>query len=89
MPKNSTWRELIGEELSKQNESWNDVVANTLAVEQLDRQFYAGYGGSCGDSFTMWTAHRVYFPVVYDGMEWCASVPRDPCDEATDHVGGE
>ena len=36
----------------------------------------------------LWTAARVYFPACYDGSEWCESVPRNPCDEATTHVGG-
>lgn len=50
--------------------------------------FDSGCGGVEGDAFTVWTANRVYFPAQYDGAEWCASVPRNPCDEATQHVGG-
>jgi hypothetical protein len=86
---NTTWRALISVELAAQHEDWNDVIANTLKAEQLDEPFFDGYGGHEGVAFTMWTKHRVYFPVVYDGAEWAASVPRDPCDEATPHVGGE
>ena len=54
----------------------------------LDVAFDAGYGSSHGPQFTAWTADRVYFPVVYDGAEWVGSVPRNPCGQATEHVGG-
>jgi hypothetical protein len=54
----------------------------------LDYDFDPGYGSTEGPSFTLWTAKRVYLPACYDGSEWVASVPRNPCDEATEHVGG-
>lgn len=85
----ATWRELIAEELGQQKEQWMNVVANTLTTEELDKEFSDGFGLSEGLPFTMWTHTRVYFPAVYDGSEWCASVPRSPTDEATPHVGGE
>jgi len=50
--------------------------------------FYPGYGRPEGIPFTLWTHKRVYFPVQYDGSEWVTSVPRDPCEEVTSHVGG-
>lgn len=62
------------------------AVAPDEAV--LDVQFDNGYGCVEGPSFTVWTEHRVIFPVCYDGSEWVVSVPRNPNDEATDHVGG-
>jgi hypothetical protein len=65
------------------------VIAHTLTEDELHRQFDAGYGGSEGRPFTLWTTNRVYFPGVYDGAEWVASVPRNPNGEATRHVGGE
>ena len=40
------------------------------------------------ESFTIWTEKRVYFPGTYDGYYWCDSVPRNPCKEETDPVGG-
>jgi len=84
----TTWRELIYEEMKNQNESWADVVSHTEF--DLDRKFYGGYGISEGEPFTLWTKKRVYFPVVYDGMEWVSSVPRSPrSKEVTRHVGGE
>lgn len=54
----------------------------------LDYQFHSGLGEVEGPEFTLWTKNRVYFPVCYDGAEWAASVQRNPCDEATRHVGG-
>jgi hypothetical protein len=64
------------------------VVACTLSEHELDVVFYAGFGGCEGEPFTLWTEARVYFPVVYDGAEWCGSAPRNPCEEKTAHQGG-
>lgn len=84
----TTWREEISAEMEKHGETWADVLACTLTDAELDRRFYAGFGGTNGTPFTLWTARRVYFPACYDGGEWAASVPRHPCGEATEHVGG-
>lgn len=54
----------------------------------FDEEFDSGFGLKEGCYFTVWTAKRVYFPEDYDGSESCRSVPRDPCEEATVHVGG-
>ena len=79
----TTWRKEIG----------NDVLSQSEAIYpkdlDLDKVFDSGYGGSEGEPFTLWTKDRVYFPAVYDGSEWVASVPRNPCDIATVHIGGE
>jgi hypothetical protein len=83
-----TWRELIAKELAAQGEDWSAVVTCTLTPEELDVRFDNGFGNEHGQPFTAWTARRVYFPVCYDGSEWCGSVPREPCAEATKHVGG-
>ena len=80
----STWRELIGYILD------GDVlIANTLTDEEMDIDFDDGYGGHQGKPFTAWSEAMVYFPVVYDGAEWVGRAPRNPCDIATCHVGGE
>ena len=84
-----SWRELIEREMERHGECWDDVEDMTLSAEEVDRKFDGGYGGSEGVPFTLWTANRVYFPGVYDGAEWCESVPRNPCDEAKEHVGGQ
>jgi len=88
MAETTTWRKLLDTALIAEGESWGDVVANTLTDEELDVQFYDGYGAPEGTPFFMWTANRVYFAVCYDGAESVASVPRNPCDEPPSHVGG-
>lgn len=64
------------------------VVKCTRSDSEMRREFFSGFGGMRGVPFTVWTEKRVYFPVCYDGSEWVDSVPRDPCDEHTYHVGG-
>ena len=85
----NTWQELITDEMDRKGESWADVVRSTLTNRELAVKFNKGFGLSEGAPFTLWTKNRVYFPVVYDGLEWVGSVPRDPCDEATEHMGGQ
>lgn len=84
----STWKSLIQREMDHQKESWADVVHTSLTEEELNREFDSGYGSPEGCPFLLWTKTRVYFPVQYDGSEWCESVPRKPCDEKICHVGG-
>lgn len=80
----TSWREEI------KNAAGDDkIIACTLTDEEMDVEFDGGYGGSEGKPFTAWSENYVYFPVVYDGSEWVGSAPRNPCDEATGHHGGE
>ena len=83
------WKSLIDSQMVAHKETWDDVVSCTLSQKKLLRKFDAGYGGSEGEPFTLWTKNRVYFPVVYDGAEWVGSAPRNPCKEATKHQGGQ
>ncbi len=85
----TTWKMQLETALGCNKESPSDIVANTLSDEELLAKFDGGYGGSEGKPFTAWTENFVYFPVVYDGSEWVESVPRNPCDTATSHVGGQ
>jgi hypothetical protein len=85
----TTWRQEISESMEAVGEGWDAVVGHTLTSEELDREFDSGFGTSQGCPFTLWTNNRVYFPVVYDGCEWVESVPRNPCNEATEHKGGQ
>jgi len=64
-------------------------IAVPIDYPVFDREFDGGYGGSEGCSFTAWGGKYVYFPTVYDGAEWISFVPRNPCLQATRHVGGE
>ena len=80
----ATWRELINEVTDG-----DEIIANTLTDEDMGVEFDDGYGGSEGKDFTAWSKDYVYFPVVYDGLEWVGRVPRNPCDQASNHHGGE
>ena len=95
----ATWRELISIEMEDRGEDWDEVVGvstkagkggGVVAANRgdLDVDFDSGFGSAEGCPFTLWTERRVYFPACYDGAEWVASVPRDPCGEPTVHVGG-
>lgn len=78
----TTWRKEIA--LHK-----DTIIKCTLSEAELDIEFDDGFGGSEGKHFTAWSEKYVYFPVVYDGSEWVGRAPRNPCDEACSHVGGE
>lgn len=80
------WRKKIEEALAQNGEGWGDIVESTLTESQLDERFGGGFGNHEGCAFTLWTINRVYFPVEYDGSESVASVPRNPCSEATEHI---
>lgn len=84
-----SWYELLSKALKEDGEAWEDVVSHTLSVAELHQTFDAGFGGSKGKPFTVWTRNRVYFPAVYDGLEWVESVSRYPDGVPTRHVGGE
>lgn len=84
----TTWRKLLTEALEDNKESFGDIISITLSNDELDEEFYAGYGSCEGKPFTAWTEDRVYFPVGYDGSEWVDSVPRNPCSILTSHIGG-
>lgn len=79
----SNWKKMIAEEAGD-----DVIIACTLTEEQLLREFDSGYGGTEGDAFTAWSEKYVYFPICYDGAEWVGKAPRNPCDEATGHMGG-
>jgi len=84
--KTASWRILISEEMENRNDSFENVIFSTLSNAELDVKFDKGYGSIEGKPFTLWTKTRVYFPTSYDGAEGCNSVPREPCDEITEHV---
>lgn len=83
----TTWREQITHEMGQHGESWDDVQACTLSDAELNAQFNPDFGWPEGKPFTVWTAQRVYFPVTYDGAEWCGSVSRIPDGKPTEHIG--
>ena len=83
-----TWRQLLVLAMREHGEDWVDVESFTMSGAERDARFSQSSGRPEGKPFTLWTRTRVYFPACYDGTEWVASVPRNPCDEATEHVGG-
>ena len=98
----TTWRKLIAAEMKQNKDGFHNLVYSFFGTAEkltwegtftepvtYDREFDDGFGGSNGGPFTVWTKDFVYFPVVYDGAEWVGSVPRNPCDIATEHVGSQ
>jgi hypothetical protein len=83
----TTWRKEIAVEMSNHDDELTNYTC-TLSEPEMDIEFDQGFGLVEGLEFTLWTATRVYFPVVYDGAEWCGSVSRDPNTISTSHQGG-
>ena len=83
----ATWNGLLKLALEKNGETMSSLVYSTLSQEEGDLVFDDDFGYQEGVKFTAWTEQRVYFPAVFDGREWVASVPRNPCDERTAHIG--
>ena len=91
------WHSMIVAEMDTHGETFDDLVSVVVAgcetgeqaLLSLHTPFYAGFGGSSGAHFTLWTSGRVYFPVVYDGAEWVGSVSRTPDGLPTEHFGCE
>lgn len=77
----TTWREQI-EDLAQGDE----IISCTLSDEELSEVFDAGYGTAEGRPFTAWSYEWVYFPAEYDGSEYVARAPRNPCEHKTEHV---
>lgn len=81
----ATWEQLLREACEFQGEDFDSLVT-TLSKQEMRRSFDRGFGGAEGVPFTAWSPTRVYFPTEYDGAEGVRSVPRNPCDEETEHV---
>ena len=82
------WRDLIVYCMSEYNEKWDDVVSYVPEDGKwLDYLFDDTYGFIEGKPFTLWSKGRVYFPMVFDGSEWVASVSRNPDGVITKHLG--
>ena len=84
----TTWRKELETAFAEDGEDFSKMVC-TLDDAGLDKEFHDGYGGSEGPAFTAWGEKWVYFPIVYDGAEWVGHAPRNPCDIAMEHQGGE
>jgi hypothetical protein len=83
------WRDKITDEMRRHKDNWQNVVSMHPEEENwLDYLFDDDFGSIEGESFTVWTKKRVYFPVTYDGSEWVGSVSRAPDGKSTEHIGG-
>jgi hypothetical protein len=83
----ANWNEMLLECMESNKDSMDNIIHKVPDNEDTyTREFDDGYGILCGLPFTIWTNDYVYFPVRYDGAEWVSCVPRNPCDEATDHI---
>lgn len=81
-------RRELARECARHGDNFDGLVTTATDAE-LDARFVVEFGRSRVADFTAWTPTRVYFPWVYDGKKGVTSVPRHPCDEATEAVGGE
>lgn len=84
----ANWNDMLREAFEFTGDDFSNM-ATTLSPEGLQKEFDDGYGGSEGEHFTAWGEVYVYFPVVYDGSEWVGYAPRNVCNTAMRHVGGE
>jgi len=84
----TTWRKEITERMIENEDKDINNYVTTLTEEELDTEFNKGYGQTKGLPFTLWTTWHVYFPIEYDGSEWCGSVERNPTSNPTWHQGG-
>ena len=82
------WKEMLGQALEENGESWAEVESNTMTEDEMAKDFNDGFGGTEGCSFTVWTKKSVFFPICYDGSEWVGRVSRHPDGKPTDHQGG-
>lgn len=82
------WKEMLGQALEENGESWAEVESNTMTEDEMAKDFDDGFGRTKGCSFTVWTKKSVFFPICYDGSEWVGCVSRHPDGKPTDHQGG-
>lgn len=83
-----TWRMCLFVAMKRHGEVVSDVLRSV--GDDLDKiaNDLPGKYQSEVIKFTVWTKDRVYFPAGYDSSLWVASVPRNPCDESVEYVGG-
>lgn len=84
----TTWRKAIEQRMQENNDMTDGDFVYTLTEEEMDIEFDNGFGGTKGLPFTAWTDEFVYFPICYDGAEWCGSIARNPDGNPTSHQGG-
>ena len=83
----TTWRKEITRVMIENEDKDINNYVTTLTEEELDISFDAGYGGTNGLPFTLWTTWWVYFSQQYDGSEFCGSISRNPTSAPQYHLG--
>ena len=61
---------------------WDDVK------DLLHYKFDDSFGSEECHPITVWTTTKVMFIGYYDGSTWITTVPRNPCDDIPQFVGG-
>ena len=80
----TTWREELIEALEENNETFEDIISNTMSEEEMDEEVnISGYEFKdeiC--DFFIWTTNYVYFNFSCDdSSEFVLSVPRNPKED--------
>lgn len=75
-----TYKDSLVDKCMENGDKLEDLTLN-ITVKDLNAGLYFEL------SFTAWSDNFVYFPAMYDGRYWVASVPRNPCDEKVEPVG--
>ena len=83
----TNWREMLIEAFNETGDNFTELQT-TLTDDELVKFFDDESVGREGLHFTAWGEKYVYFPVVYEGLEWVGYAPRNPCDVKTTHWGG-
>lgn len=86
----TTWRRMLEPLLQDNGECLEDVIMEWGEIpyeddipvlsdpEELDREFYPGFGTVRGRPFVAYTSRSIYFVHAYDGLETIRHIPRNP-----------
>jgi len=86
----TTWRQLFDDARREVSDTSPIVqVAPNEAVLDVEFDSNSGVSEEPAVPVLVWTEDRIYFPVVYDGLEWLGSAPRNPTTDGQGHVGGQ
>ena len=64
--------------MSKNNESFEDILYITILDDELERKFDGSFGYKECNDFKAWSKNYVYFNQEYDGSDFVLSAPRNP-----------
>ena len=80
-----SFKEMIGNALHENGESWADVVYSTLEDSDLDCEWDGR--DSPNEPFTIWTHNTIYYLMLGDYYpSWIDSVSRDPPNECNERT---